>query len=132
MFRSAHVWRYIKYHWNLNFFVKSNPAVFSRLLTQRQSEHGLRPPNAMHNSVSLLWDGFTFWWDLRTVQKSLKSVKTLAKSLTNHLLHSSQRSRKSEAFCRVQSTNDLLWFDDFFYFGQVPSTNDLQWFHDFF
>ena len=40
-----------------------------------------------HNSVSLLWDGFTFWWDLWTVQKSLKSVKTLGKSLTNHLLH---------------------------------------------
>ena len=30
-----------------------------------------------------------------------------------------QRSRKSEAFCRVQSTNDLLWFDNFFYFGRV-------------
>ena len=24
----------------------------------------------IYNSVSMLWDGFTFWWDLRTVQKS--------------------------------------------------------------
>ena len=41
-----------------------------------------------HYSVSLFWDGFTFWWILRTVQKSWKSVKTLGKSLTNHLLTS--------------------------------------------
>ena len=109
MFRSAHVWRYIKYHWNLNFFVKSNPAVFSRLLTQRQSEHGLRPPNAMHNSVSLLWDGFTFWWDLRTVQKSLKSVKTLAKSLTNHLLYSSFDLRFNQIKRKKKSSLGNFW-----------------------
>ena len=29
----------------------------------------------IHNSVSMLWYGFTFWWDLRTVQKSLKKGK---------------------------------------------------------
>ena len=40
-----------------------------------------------HNSVSLLWDGFTFWWEFRTVQKTLKSVKTLDKNLQNQLLH---------------------------------------------